>query len=300
MYRFIAPAALSLLVLILISCNPEVDFSPQIPPSTPYACPASLPESDRYMAVDWHQAPAYIRNYVSEYYPGITPALVIRDESDPDDYEVYIRMQAWWMVLSFEDGSRRSYEAAGFFLDALPNAVFDCLASRFPGAVPIHYYAEYDGDLTVYIQYQGVIYELDIDRSSQDSGLGNPASCNAEEEDRYLPLDIQQLSLAIRQQLQSAFPNQAPFLILRELDDNDTSLYFLDNNQWRYLEFEGNSLTESTIEGTYVEQMPDWLSACLEAAYPDAELRLVYREYDGDYTVYVYDGQHVREIHYEN
>jgi hypothetical protein len=205
MYRFIAPAALSLLVLILISCDPEVDFSPQISPSAPYTCPASLPESDRYISVDWHQAPAYIRNYVVEHYPGITPALVIREVSDPDDYEVYIRMQAWWMVLSFENGSRRPYEAAGFFLDALPNAVFDCLSSRFPGAVPIHYYAEYDGDLTVYIQYQEVVYELDIDRFSQDSGSGNPASCNAKEEDRYLPPDIQQRSPAIRQQMGAGY-----------------------------------------------------------------------------------------------
>lgn len=285
----------------LYSCDPDPDFTPVLD-TTNFDCPTTVWEQDRYVPVSWDQAPAYIRNFVTGNYQGITPALVLREEADPNDYEVYLQAQNFWISIEFENGNLEQNGAVGSYLEELPQAILDCISSNWPGATIQLFYTEADGDIDVYILYQGFIYELDFERSSSGNNQGNPsdtsgtATCNLEQDGQYQPLEFNNLSAAIREYLNANFPGQNPALILRELDDNDTEIYFLENERWRSLEFEGNNLVRNQIEGNLVAQIPAWITNCVQQAFPGATIELIYRENDGDYTIYIRSGSTIREI----
>jgi hypothetical protein len=50
--------SLWLLSILCLSCNPDSDFSPPINPADQFDCPVTLQENDRYVPVNWNQAPA--------------------------------------------------------------------------------------------------------------------------------------------------------------------------------------------------------------------------------------------------
>ena len=295
-------ALVILSLLSFTSCDPDPDFTPNTSNSN-YDCPDSISEQARYIPMPWDQAPELIRNFVNNNYPGITPTMIKVDDTDPNDYEVYLRAQNMWISLEFEDGRLEQNRVVGFFLDNLPEDILNCINTRWPNAIIQLSYVEADGDIDVYILYQGFIYELDFDRSSLgNNNSGNPAgpaNCTLEQEDQYQPLTFGNLSGAIQQYLNSNFPGQNPALMLRETDDNDTEVYILENQQWRSLEFEGNNLVRNSIEGNYIEQIPDWISNCIQQAFPNSSVQLIYRENDGDYTIYILTGTTIREISLE-
>ncbi len=289
----------------LSACDPDPDFTPVLNNAN-YDCPDTVWEQDRYVPVTWDQAPTFIRNFVNDNYQGITPALVIREESDPNDYEVYLRAQNFWISLEFEDGRLEQNGAVGSYLEELPQAILDCINSNWPGATIQLFYAEADGDIDVYILYQGFVYELDFERSSGGNNQGNPTdssgttACNFEQSDQYQPLEINNLSNSIREYLNANFPGQNPALILRELDDNDTEIYLLENQRWRSLEFEGNNLVRNQIEGDFVAQIPDWITNCVQQSFPGATIELIYRDEDGDFDVYILYQGFIYELDFDH
>lgn len=290
-----------LLSTTLTACYEDQDLIPSTPLSTSYTCAESAAEQERYLPVSWDAAPAYIRAYVADNYPGLQPALVIRDESDADDYEVYVLTQAGWLSLHFDDGLRESTEQPGSLLALLPNEIVNCINDRFPGASIEHFYTDWEGDVEVYILYQGFIFELDFDRIGGGAWPGGndtttTLSCLFEQESVYQLVAFENLPTAIRQYLSANYPDRTPALILKELDDQDWEVYIKDNQRWRSIEFEGNSVVSNRLEGHYLAQTPASLTACIQQAFPSAGVQLVYRENDGDYTSYLLINGLVREV----
>ena len=290
-----------LLSTSLTACYDEQDLIPSTPANTAYTCAESTLEQERYLPVSWDAAPGYIRAYVADNYAGIQPALVMRDETDADDYEVYVLSQSGWLSLHFDDGRWESTEQPGSLLALLPDAIVNCINDRFPGASIEHYYTDWEGDVEVYILYQGFIFELDFDRIGggvlpDGSDTTGSLSCFFEEEGQYQPVAFASLPAGIRQYLSTNYPGQTPALILKELDDQEWEVYLKDNQRWRSIEFEGNNVVSNRLEGHYLPQTPTALAACIQQAFPSAGIQLVYRENDGDYTAYLLINNSVREV----
>lgn len=287
-----------LLTNTLTACYDEQDLIPTV--NTSYTCAESAAEQERYLPVNWDAAPAYIRTYVADNYPGLQPALVILDETDTDDYEVYVRSQSGWISLHFDDGRWERTEQPGSLLPLLPDAIVNCINDRFPGASIAHFYTDWEGDVEVYILFQGFIFELDFDRTGGvwpgGSDTTGSLSCLFEEEGLYQPVAFASLPAGIRQYLTANYPDLTPALILKELDEQEWEVYLKDNQRWRSLEFEGNNVVSNRLEGHYLSQTPASLAACIQQAFPSAGLQLVYRENDGDYTAYLLINNLIREV----
>jgi hypothetical protein len=290
-----------LLTTTLTACYDEQDLIPSTPGSNSYTCAESAAEQERYLPVSWDAAPAYVRNYVADNYPGLQPALVILDETDADDYEVYVLSQSGWISLHFDDGRWERTEQQGSLLALLPNEIVNCINDRFPGASIEHFYTDWEGDVEVYILFQGFIFELDFDRIGGGAWPGGSdttgnLSCLFEEEGHYQPVAFTSLPAGIRQYLTANYPALTPALILKELDEQEWEVYLKDNQRWRSLEFEGNNVVSNRLEGHYLPQTPLSLAACIQQAFPSASPQLVYRENDGDYTAYLLINGLIREV----
>ena len=290
-----------LLSTTLTACFDEQDLIPSSPVNTSYTCAENTLEQERYLPVEWDATPAYIRTYVADNYPGIQPALVLRDETDADDYEVYVLLQSNWLSLHFDDGRWEDTEQTGSLLALLPDAIINCINDRFPGASIEHYYTDWEGDVEVYVLYQGFIFELDFDRIGGGVWPGGTdttgtLSCFFEVEDQYQLVAFTSLPAGIRQYLSTNYPDMTPALVLKELDHQDWEVYLRDNQRWRTIEFEGNNVVSNRLEGFYLPQTPAPLQACIQQSFPSADVQLVYRENDGDYTAYLLIDNLVREI----